>query len=472
MTAPAAAAPFEPAGDMAFHALGEQGILFSEGRQELHLLDAAASYVWCSIVEKIGLDEIAATYAVACDIPRPEADRIVGDLLHRWLGLGYARGAPVRSATPIDLTTAIGRLLVNPALRASFAADPGATADWLRLREDDIPMFVGIDPVQLDRMAEAGAENADETVTDAVIESAILRYRTRPWTPPRAARYYRLAGTTLRVGFDTPDQEARIHSAFAHLETESGPADLAVDVIAEKQGHVVLMDGKPVGFCDRIDRLARTVLVPVRDSVVDREKYFLLIHAGLVSNGAACVLLPAAPGSGKSTLAAALARAGFGFFTDEIAMLDGGTMAARPFPFPIVVKQGSMAPLLGPYPGLADLPLALRDNDQPVRYLPPPASSPPTDATCRQPVRWIVFPRYDRAGPTELRQLPPEQAFARLLRECRIVKARLDRGNVAGLIEWLGNVACYDLPLSSLPEAVTLLQLLCGVSPPPRVGQD
>lgn len=468
MKKPGATAKFQPADGMAFHILGEQGLLFSEMRQELHMLDASASYVWCCVRDGVPFGDIASAYAEDCEIPLPRAERIVGDLLHRWLGLGYIQGDPVPSASPIDLTAALGRLLVNPALRAAFAADPRATAVRLRLRDGDIPLFVRIDPAQLEQaVALADEQQANEStapssaLSEAVVGSAIRRHRTRPWSAPPAKRFYRLGGTTLRIGFDTPDQEARIHCALGHLETGPVTPDIGVDLIAEKQGHVVLSDGQPVGYCDRLDRLARTLLVPIRDIVIEREDYFLLIHAGLASNGEACILLPAAPGSGKSTLTAALARAGFRFFTDEIAMLDGGTMAARPFPFPVVVKEGSMDALRPWYPDLAELPVALRDNDQPVRYLPLDRSSLPDDGACRQPVKWIVFPRYDKAADTALRPLRPEQALAALLRECRIVKAKLDRANVAGLVGWLGGVACYDLTLSSLSEAVALLQGLC-----------
>ena len=45
--------------------------------------------------------------------------------------------------------------------------------------------------------------------------------------------------------------------------------------------------------------------------------------------------------------------------------------------------------------------LAVREDYQRVRYLPPPSSSLPQDDRA-EPVRWIVFPRYDPAAETNI----------------------------------------------------------------------
>jgi hypothetical protein len=463
---------FEPADGMAFHVVGEQGILFVERSQDLLLLDPAASYIWCSVRDGMSYSQIVSDYAEACELSRPKAERIVGGLLHRWLGLGYIRGQNIPSPPPVEFQTALARLLVNPALRGAFAIDPHGAARDLALREQDIPLFVRMAPAEVEALAGSLAPQTNDdrrrpsTADAGLISSAVRRYQTRPWNSPTRERFYRLGRSKFRIAFDTAEQETVVHGAFRHLETAATRCDFSFDVIAEKTGHIILKDGLPLDFCDRLDRLARAALFSMIDAVIEHEEFFLLIHAGLVSNGNACALLPAASGSGKSTLTAALARAGFRFFTDEIAMLDEGTMTARPFPLPVVVKAGSIEPLRPWYPELLNLPVSLRDNDQRVRYLPLPISSLPQDGCCRQPVRWIVFPRYDAAVDTAMHPLRPEAALARLLQECRIVRTQLDQNNVAGLMDWFRNVTCYELSLSSLPEAVRLMQELCGIARP------
>jgi hypothetical protein len=45
--------------------------------------------------------------------------------------------------------------------------------------------------------------------------------------------------------------------------------------------------------------------------------------------------------------------------------------------------------------------------------------------------------------------------------ECKVVTADLDRANVAALVTWLRQVDCYELTVSSLPDAVALMRALC-----------
>ena len=77
------------------------------------------------------------------------------------------------------------------------------------------------------------------------------------------------------------------------------------------------------------------------------------------------------------------------------------------------------------------------------------------------PVRWIVFPRYQVSADTELRPLDRAATLARLLGECKIVTSDLDKSDVAALVKWLREVDCYELTLSSLPDAVALMRQLC-----------
>ena len=70
---------------------------------------------------------------------------------------------------------------------------------------------------------------------------------------------------------------------------------------------------------------------------------YLLFHAGALDAAGVGVLLPGTSGSGKSTLTAGLARAGFGYLSDELVALDLSDGLLVPYAKPITLKQGSFA---------------------------------------------------------------------------------------------------------------------------------
>ena len=73
------------------------------------------------------------------------------------------------------------------------------------------------------------------------------------------------------------------------------------------------------------------------------------------------------------------------------------------------------------------------------------------------PVSHIVFPRYDKDAPTELKPIARFEALRRLMGECQALRQRLDRENVAELIRWIAGIDCYALTFSSLDEAAELV---------------
>jgi len=77
-----------------------------------------------------------------------------------------------------------------------------------------------------------------------------------------------------------------------------------------------------------------------------------------------------------------------------------------------------------------------------------------------QPVRWIVFPRYTERAGTELQPLTRPAALRRLLDESFVPLEQLDRGKVESRVQWMRTVECFELPLSSLDEAVPILREL------------
>jgi len=231
---------------------------------------------------------------------------------------------------------------------------------------------------------------------------------------------------------------------------------------------VLLEDLLPVGYCADLDQLTPLVTFRVRQLAINRHRYFLAVHAGVVFNGEHCILLPGASGRGKTTLTAALSRVGFHYFSDEFALLEETTLHVRPVPLSLTIKRGAVGPLTAYYPELEGLPTHLREDGRTVRYLSP--AERPRDPERSHAVRWIIFPHYDADAVTSLRPLSRPEALRRLLRECLVLPDLLDRAGVESLVRWIRTVDCFELPMSSLPDAVGLVKRHCGL--PVAVSRD
>jgi hypothetical protein len=265
-----------------------------------------------------------------------------------------------------------------------------------------------------------------------------------------------LLGTTFRVALDAPELEPGLDQALAHLRCPVDVPDVELDVRASgSDGWVVLVDGEPAHHCRTAEEVLPVIKQQLRETAASRHDFRIGVHAGVVSLGGACVLLPGSAGSGKTTLTAGLIRSGATYLSDELAMLEGPGLCVRPFPLALTIKDGSLGPLRPLYPEIHTLTLHLREDHVPVRYLPPPPASLPADDEAR-PVAAIVFPRYDAAAGTALQPLGRPAALERLLAEAHIPPERLDRDSAESLVRWMRTLECFDLRISSLERAVDL----------------
>jgi hypothetical protein len=127
-----------------------------------------------------------------------------------------------------------------------------------------------------------------------------------------------------------------------------------------------------------------------------------------------------------------------------------------------------VGPLAAYYPELEALPTHLREDGRTVRYLSPPEHLP--DPGRSHAVRWIIFPHYEADATTSLHPLSRPEALRRLLRECLVLPELLDRVGVESLVRWIRTVNCFELPMSSLADAVDLVKRHCGL--PVAVSPD
>ena len=380
--------------------LEDGAVLYSDPAQELHRLNAGAAYLWLALERGAMRDELSQEYSrrFSCEIE--DARGHVEELLDAWTTRGWV--------------------------------GTGSNADIPHAR----------DPVERPRR----------------------KSRTQPYTlPAGGAPDGALSCGILATQFLVvlPDDEAsrRVAPALAHLACDSAEVfDVLVELEKSSESYSLHVDGDPIHSALSLEGIVPAIKAQLRSHAVDRNAYFMHIHAGAVAAGNACVLFPGPPGSGKTTLTAGLVTSGLGFLSDETVLLEPRTLAVRPVPLALTVKPGALAPLEPLYPGLRDLPVHLREDGERVRYLPPPRDSMVHDRISGYPVEVIVFPRFAPDAPGRLCPLSRLEALTRLLDCCLSLPSWLAADRVEALVRWMRRVPCFELHMNSVPEAVANLR--------------
>jgi hypothetical protein len=470
-----ASGPIRATGTGCLFVLEDEGVFFATAQQALYVFNTPATLIWCCIEEGFSADEIVRQYADTFDVDHAEARGHVTSVLDQWQGMGYIESRDVQGQVEISFATALGRLLGNDALRAEFAKSPSAAAGMLRLASADREAFMSLNPRELERQASRLGSRArrdvapagTDTLFSAMIDQdhTVLEFATgarwRRLGAPAIERLYRMLTTSVRVRFATAAQEAHVHPALAHVEIDASlPSDVVFDVLEDGDRHVILEDLLPVGHCLGLGQLTPVVKSLIVQRALNRHPFFLQLHAGVVSNGERCVVLPGAPGSGKTTLTAGLAFSGFQYFSDEVALLEDKALTLRPFPLALGIKPGSVGVLEKLCPQVRTLQPFDREDGQRVRYLSPDAGTCAAPESAL-PAGWLIFPRYGTDLETELKPLRKPEALRRLMHECMVLPQLLDEARVGRFVQWMRSVECYELPMSSLGEAVRLVKKLC-----------
>ena len=382
--------------------LGDEALLYSHRTQELYSFNTSAALIWCSL--ELGKTR-AVTTSVLARALRASPDQALAHIeacLAQWAALGILAGSerPAKEHGPQTQEIALPGL--KPALP----------------------------PLQE--------------------------------TPSMIERRYRLLAMGVRLRYQSVSEAAWVHPVLAHLEAPAVDCATTVTVTSDGEGHCIYVDGRPYGRSSGLDRLAPYVKAALWQAAIGNHRYFLHIHAGVVSDGESLILLPAPSGRGKSTLTAGLVHSGFQYFSDEVALLEEGSFRAVPVPVSLCVKSVAWDLLAPLFPELLSLATHQRPDRKVVRYLPPPPSSLPTDLGRSLPVRRIIFPWYEPGSTTALRSLSQAEALSRLLSQCLAVPLDLDPERVAALVRWISGVEAHELIMSSLDDALALVGSICA----------
>jgi HprK-related kinase A len=185
---------------------------------------------------------------------------------------------------------------------------------------------------------------------------------------------------------------------------------------------------------------------------------YLTLHAAVLERGGRALVLPAPPGSGKSTLCAGLTFRGWRLLSDELTVIEPGSLRAVPVPRPISLKNASIDVIA---------------RFAPQARLGPPVSetvkgrvahcAPPPDAVRRAgepvPPGWVVLPRYVAGSPTRLEPLPKARALVGLVGNAFNVNVHGRRGFEC-LGDWVDASDCYELAYSDLQDVTAMFARL------------
>lgn len=143
------------------------------------------------------------------------------------------------------------------------------------------------------------------------------------------------------------------------------------------------------------------------------QKSYLLLHAASVERDGRALLLTGLSGAGKSTLSAVLGERGWRFMGDEFALLGLDDGLLHPFPRAVSLKNGAIDAMRALLPEARFGPRLDGTPKGVIRHLRP---SHEAVARMREPARpaLILFPRFGRDWPGEVRPVGEAELFMRL----------------------------------------------------------
>ena len=354
-----------------------------------------------------------------------------------------------------------GAVIYDAAAKRLFALNTPAAFVWLAVQDGSTRETI--------RSELAAAFNLPEDEADSWIDQALASFGQamrnegpKAATPDEAARPtasalptgtdYTLLGQTVRIA--APDAALELidcmigHFRRPRSDRCADSADLSVSIEAAGRDFAISGAGDPTVVCEP-RKLVAEVECRIVPDLVPGVPHFLAFHAALLRVGGHAVLFPAPSGSGKTTLSAALAREGWSYMTDEMALLDR-SLTWQGLPFPPCVKAKNYPLIESLHPGLRDVVEHDRFGHR-VKYLPLPIHGG------RVAVSTVVFPQYGAEAEGSLKALQPLDGLQRLLKQCVYVPLGFSAADVPSLLEWHSEIEYFALTFRSPQEAVRIL---------------
>ena len=184
-----------------------------------------------------------------------------------------------------------------------------------------------------------------------------------PANAPRArptrlrARSFSMHGVAVTVATDLDEAAVLLDDTLAEFATHGGPEGTVIEVRRQddRTGFAVTdANGFPHEVPDEqaaVIAMLNAVTATVVSGLYDEG--LLAVHAGALVHRGRAVVVAGPSGFGKTTLTLGLVRAGLGFLSDELAVLDPATGTVHPYPRSAHVRPETrtlipeLAPLCG-----------------------------------------------------------------------------------------------------------------------------
>lgn len=265
---------------------------------------------------------------------------------------------------------------------------------------------------------------------------------------------YRALEVEFTVRSPTAEVAAAVDFLYAEMRAERGAAGasrkLAVDIVPGVAGGTleVFFEGEKAFEASNVSELLHgldnelTVFLELATPAL----YF--VHAAVVEVDGRATILVGRSGSGKSTTAFALAEAGAGYLSDELAPLDPGSGLVHPYPRALCLKRPPPPPLR--------LPLGALLAEGTIHVLPASLAGGVRKEPC--PLGRIVFVEYRPSTRTpSLRRISRGEAALRLYEQALNQLAHPAAG-LDSTISLVGRAECCELLSAGIPETLRALR--------------
>ena len=389
----------KPAPDTCLFIVDEEGLVFSESQQAIYKLNPPATYIWCLLEEKTTLDTVINKYRETFLLEAELATSQVTAVIKQWEKSGLLEGTERNH--PETLTQQVSML-----------------EDYKSV--DNMPVYIQTEAHQI--------------------------YN------------YFLLNSYVRVRYSSAEQVQWVHPVLEHLNVDKTlHIDNTIDIKAHGNQLYIYRDQEAIAAIADIRALAPRIKALVLQAAINKHRYFIYVHGAVVARDDYCLLLPGTSGSGKSTLTAALIQSKFQYMSDEIALLEESSFQIKPTPISLGIKSTGWDVLSDYYPEINQLAIHHREDGKYVRYLTPPELASQAALQQSLPVRAIIFPHYAPESKTSLSPCKAASALKYIMDDCLALPNALTKKNIGELVQWLGKTPCYTLTMSSLEDAVKVI---------------
>ena len=178
------------------------------------------------------------------------------------------------------------------------------------------------------------------------------------------------------------------------------------------------------------------------DKLVGRHNRFFQFHGAALSFGNCGYIFIGNPGTGKTSLSILLMRKGFGFFSDEISLIDPENFVLAPFPRNLIIKPHLQRDLFIPQDSIA-LEIDADNDEKEFAYFLSPDFFGKTDAKSQVKLKKIFFLHLTDRENFYLESVGNHEAFNQLLPQ--LFNADKIKNTPGIIVQMLQKIPCFNL---------------------------